>query len=247
MLYSKDALEACRQVLNDVLHCLRDYEDRFYLIGGWAVYYLLDRPGRTPEAIGFAGTEDVDLAFLVPMAELEKIVERLGENGYQRSTSQRMRREVFGRTVIVDLLGGKQEVKDSFTFKRRISGATLAGEVIDAEISVANLPACLVLKAQAFDENPKDKDAYDIYYLVTHGGGKDGDAAWEVKKALNHPFVVEGMKVLHVHFGRVEGRGLRAATQMLGRLEGRPAKEARVMVRGSFSRFFRGIGMEVNF
>ena len=56
MLYSKDALEACRQVLNDVLHCLRDYEDRFYLIGGWAVYYLLDRPDRSPEAIGFAGT-----------------------------------------------------------------------------------------------------------------------------------------------------------------------------------------------
>ena len=37
MLYSKDALEACRQVLNDVICCLRDYEDRFYLIGGWAV------------------------------------------------------------------------------------------------------------------------------------------------------------------------------------------------------------------
>jgi len=70
MLYSSDALEACRQVLNDVVYCLTDYEDRFYLIGGWAVYYLLDRPNRTPEAIGFAGTEDVDLAFLVPMVEL---------------------------------------------------------------------------------------------------------------------------------------------------------------------------------
>jgi hypothetical protein len=50
MLYSREALEACRQVLNDVVYCLRDYEDRFYLIGGWAVYHLLDRPGRTPEA-----------------------------------------------------------------------------------------------------------------------------------------------------------------------------------------------------
>ena len=158
-----------------------------------------------------------------------------------------MRREVSGRTVIVDLLGGKQEIKDSFTFKRRISGTTLTGEIIDAEISIANLPACLVLKAQAFDENPKDKDAYDIYYLVTHGGAKDGDAAWEVKKVLKHPFVAEGVKVLHLHFGRVEGKGLRAATQMLSRLEGRTAKEAKVMVRGSFKRFFTGIGMPVNF
>lgn len=77
MLYSKDALEACRQVLNDVIYCLRDYADRFYLIGGWAVYYLLDRPDRKPETVGFAGTEDVDLAFLVPMVELGKIMQRL--------------------------------------------------------------------------------------------------------------------------------------------------------------------------
>jgi len=247
MLYSKDALEACRQVLNDVVYCLADYNDRFYLIGGWAVYYLLDRPNRSPEAIGFAGTEDVDLAFLVPMAELERIMERLEKHGYQRSSSQRMRREVSGRTVIIDLLGGKQEIRDTFTFKRRISGPTLGGENIDAEISVANLPACLVLKAQAFDENPKDKDAYDIYYLVTHGGGKDGDAAWEVKKAFNHPFIAGGVKFLHLHFGRVEGKGLRAATQMLARLEGRQGREARAMVRGSFKRFFTEIGMAVNF
>ncbi|MFQ5929546.1 MAG: nucleotidyl transferase AbiEii/AbiGii toxin family protein [Acidobacteriota bacterium] len=247
MLYSKDALEACRQVLDDVVYCLADYEDKFYLIGGWAVYYLLHRPDRTPEAIGFAGTQDVDLAFLVPMVELETIMARLEKTGYQRSSSQRMRREVSGRTVIVDLLGGNQEVKDKFTVKRKITGATLAGEIIDDEINVANLPACLVLKARAFDENPKDKDAYDIYYLVTHGGAKDGDAALQVKKVLQHPFVAEGVRVLHVHFGRVEGKGFRATTQMLSRLEGRPVKETRTMVRGSFSRFFTEIGMPVNY
>ena len=226
---------------------MSDYADEFYLIGGWAVYYLLDRPDRTPEAIGFAGTEDVDLAFLVPMAELERIMERLGQRGYQRSTSQRMLREVSGKTVIVDLLGGKPEVRDSFTLKKRISGRTLAGEILDAEVSVANLPACLSLKARAFDENPKDKDAYDIYYLVTHGGAEDGDAASEVKSVLQHPLIAEGLKVLHLHFGRVEGKGLRAATQMLNRLEGKTAKEATALVRGSFRRFFTGIGMAVNF
>lgn len=247
MLYSKDALEACRQVLNDVVYSLLDYEGKYYLIGGWAVYYLLDRPDRTPEAIGFAGTEDVDLAFVVPMNELEIIMERLEKKGYQRSTSQRMRRDVSARTVTVDLLGGKQEVKDRFTFKKRISGTTLAGEVMDTQVSVVNLPACLVLKVQAYEENPKDKDAYDIYYLVTHGGPRDGDAAFEVKKALKHPFVAEGAKLLHIHFGRVEGKGLRSATLMLARLEGRSAKEARAMVRGSFSRFFTEIEMAVNY
>lgn len=126
MLYSKDALEACRQVLNDVVFCLRDYADKFYLIGGWAVYYLLDRPDRTPEAIKFAGTEDVDLAFLVPMGELERIMERLEKAGYQRSSSQRMRRTVSGKAVILDLLGGKQEIKDHFTFKKKSQALRLA-------------------------------------------------------------------------------------------------------------------------
>ncbi len=118
---------------------------------------------------------------------------------------------------------------------------------MDAEISVANLPACLILKARAFDENPKDKDAYDIYYLVTHGGAEDGDAAREVKSVLQHPLIAEGLKVLHLHFGRVEGRGLRIATQMLNRLEGKAAKEATAVVRGSFRRFFTRIGMALNF
>lgn len=234
-------------MLNDVVSCLRDYADKFYLIGGWAIYYLLDRPDRTPEAVGFAGTEDVDLAFLVPMAELEKIMERLEKAGYQRSGTQRMRREVSGQVVILDLLGGKQEIKDNFTFEKGISGDTLTGEIIDAEINVANLPACLVLKARAFEENPKDKDAYDIYYLVTHGGAEDGSAALEVNRVIKHPFIVEGLKLLQVHFGRVEGKGLRISAQMLSRLEGKTAKEAAAMVRGSFRRFFSGIGMSVNY
>jgi hypothetical protein len=246
-MYSNDAVKACRQVLNDIIFCLRGYEDRFYLIGGWAVYHLLDRPDRAPETIGFAGTEDVDLAFLVPMFELERIMRELQNKGYQPFGSQRMHRAVSDRRVIVDFLGGAQEIKNSFTFKKRIVGDTLSGEVIDAAVSVANLPACLVLKATAFDENPKDKDAYDIFFLVTHGGEKDGDAALEAKRALGHPFVSEGMKILQLHFGRVEGRGLRAATQMLSRLEGRSAREARAMVRGSFRRFFSGMGMTVNF
>jgi hypothetical protein len=48
IVYSSDSVQACRQVLNDVVFYLRDYADKFYLIGGWAVYYLLDRPDRTP-------------------------------------------------------------------------------------------------------------------------------------------------------------------------------------------------------
>jgi hypothetical protein len=247
VVYSSESIQACRQVLNDLVFHLRNYADKFYLIGGWAVYYLLDRPERTPEAIRFAGTEDVDLAFLIPMVKLEKVMERLEKAGYQRSGSQRMRRDVSGQTVILDLLGGKQEIKDHFTFRKRISGATLSGEIIDAEINVANLPACLVLKARAFEENPKDKDAYDIYYLVTYGGAEDGDAAREVNKVFKHPFIAEGLKLFQVHFGRVEGKGLRIAAQMLSRVEGKTAREATAMVRGSFRRFFSGIGMAVNY
>ena len=246
-MYSSDAVKACRQVLNDVVHCLRAYEDKFYLIGGWSVYHLLDRPGRMPETIGFAGTEDVDLAFLVPMAEVEKIMQELAATGYEQSGAQRMHREISGKRVIVDFLGGTKEIKDHFTFKKNISGAALSEDVVDVDVSVANLPACIALKARAFDENPKDKDAYDLFYLVTHGGDKDGGAAADVMKVMGHPLIMEGLKFLQVHFGRVEGRGLRAAIQMLSRLEGRTSREAKALVRGSFKRFFSAIGVTVNF
>jgi len=142
-MYSSDAVKACRQVLNDVVRCLQAYDDKFYLIGGWSVYHLLDRPGRTPETIGFAGTEDVDLAFLVPMAELEKIMQELATTGYERSGAQRMYREVSGRRVIVDFLGGTEEIKNRFTFKKNISGDALSGEVVGLDVSVASLPVLL--------------------------------------------------------------------------------------------------------
>jgi hypothetical protein len=45
----------------------------------------------------------------------------------------------------------------------------------------------------------------------------------------------------------VEGKGLRIAAQMLNRLEGKSPKEATAMVRGTFKRFFGGVGMAVNF
>lgn len=246
-MYSTDAVKACREVLIDVVHCLRGHADKFYLIGGWAVYHLLHRPDRTPETIGFAGTEDVDLAFLVPMSELAKIMSALEEKGYEQTGSQRMYKEIAGKRVIVDFLGGNEDIKDNFTFMKRITGATLSEELVDVEVSVANLPACIVLKTTAFDENPKDKDAYDLFYLVTHGGAKDGDAVLEVMEVMHHPFVSAGIKILQLHFGRVEGRGLRAAIQTLCRLEGKTSREAKALVRGSFKRFFAGLGLPVNF
>ena len=208
---------------------------------------MLDQPGRTLEEIGYAGTEDVDLAFLVPISELDQIMAKLEQAGYRKSASQRMYIEVSGRRVIVDFLGGNQEIKDTMTLRRKISGKTLSDETLETEINIANLPACLVLKGKAFDSEPKDKDAYDIYYLVTHGGPKDGDTAQEVKQCLKYPLVVEGMNILHVHFGRLEGKGFRVAAQTLCRLEGKAANESRALVRGSFRRFFVGIGMPVNF
>jgi len=105
----------------------------------------------------------------------------------------------------------------------------------------------LILKAKVFDIDPKDKDAYDIYYLVTHGGAKGADTAQEVKQSLKYPLVADGMNTLHVHFGRVEGKGLRAAIKTLCRLEGKTTAESKALVRGSFRRFFVGIGMPVNF
>jgi len=51
-------------------------------------------------------------------------MQELQEKDYKPSGKQRMHREISDRRVIVDFLGGREEIKNDFTFKKKITGAT---------------------------------------------------------------------------------------------------------------------------
>jgi len=251
-MFDVQAMTRCHHVLCEVLAALREGASEAYLIGGWAIYYVLDRPDRSVTDLPYAGTLDVDVALVIQAHELEVLFERLISKGYVRSKriENRFLRpfpEGEIEPVAVDLLKGTKEILQNLTHRIRVVGQTPEGMPFEGSVAVANMEACLAMKAIAFDQDPKDKDAYDIYYLVTYARDEQGDCPDHVKAALHHPLIQDGLKALEIHFGRIEGRGLRRAMQMLRDQDGMDSVEARAAVRGSLRAFFHKLGRAVNY
>lgn len=251
-MFDVQAKVRCHQVLCEVLAVLGEAVSQAYLVGGWAVYYILDRPDRPVTRLPYAGTLDVDVALVFQLPEREELIGRLISKGYVRDNriENRLLRLFPGgqiEPVAVDLLGGDREILQNLIYRVRIVGETPGGRSFEGSVGVANIEACLAMKAIAFDRDPKDKDAYDIYYLVTHAWDEQGDCAAHVEVTLHHPLIQEGLNALEIHFGRLEGRGLRKAMQMLRDQDGMDSVEARAAVRGSMRAFFHKLGRIVNY
>ncbi len=251
-MFDAQAITRCHQVLCEVLAAMGEAAAEAYLIGGWAIYYILDRPDRPVARLQYAGTLDVDVALALQMPEREEIVERLLSMGYLRDArieSRLLRPFPEGETqpVAVDFLRGNKEVLQDLTHRIRVVGETPEGMPFDGSVAVANIEACLAMKAIAFHQDPKDKDAYDIYYLVTYAQDEQGDCADHVKAAFDRPLIREGLEALKVHFGRREGRGLRRAMQMLRTQNGLNSLEARAAVRASLRAFLHKLDHAVDY
>lgn len=252
MMFDTQAITRCHQVLCEVLDALGEAASGAYLVGGWAIYYVLDRPDRPVTRLPYAGTLDVDVALVVQVSELEGLVQGLISKGYfpGKHIENRLLREFPGsgiEPVAVDFLRGDQEVLQNLTHRISVVGETPEGMPFEGSVAVANIEACVAMKAIAFDQDPKDKDAYDIYYLVTHARDEQGDCADHVKATLDRPLIERGLKVLEIHFGRLEGRGLRKAMQMLRDQDGMNPIDARAAVRGSLRSFFHKLGQTVDY
>jgi len=231
---------------------LGDAGSKAYLIGGWAIYYVLDLPDRPVSQLAYAGTLDVDVALVISTPELKELIDRLISKGYVRDKriENRLLRLFPGdenKPIAVDFLTGDKEILPDFVHPVRVAGETPEYIPFDGVIAVANMEACLAMKAIAFDRDPKHKDAYDIYYLVAHARDENGDCADHVKTVLDHPLIQRGLEALDIHFGRIEGRGLRRAMQMLRDLDWMDVREARAAVRASLRAFFQKLGRTVDY
>ena len=251
-MFDTEAINRCHQVLCDVLATLEEVRTEAYLIGGWAIYYILQRTDPSLTRLQYAGTLDVDVALVLQLPEREELVKQLMSKGYVRHDriENRLLRpfpEGEIEPVAVDLLGGTREVLRTFTHHIEIVGKTPYDTPFQGSVAVTNMEACLAMKAIAFDRNPKQKDAYDIYYLITYAKDHEGDCADHVIAKLDYPFIRDGLKALEVHFGRREGKGLRRAMQMLRDQDGLDSVMAPAAVRGSFRAFFHRFGRTVDY
>ncbi|MBN1916313.1 MAG: hypothetical protein JW889_00270 [Verrucomicrobia bacterium] len=231
--YNREAVEAARSVLAEVLHLLGRYREGIVLVGGWVPEFLC------PSAeTAHVGSLDIDLAVdhrTVTGAAYRTIRQLLLERGYEPGPQPFIfyrAIQVAGRVLRVqlDLLGGEyggtaaghrtQTVQDVRVRKARGADlafesplettveATLPGGGTDAvRVRVASLVPFVVMKSMALDERLKEKDAWDIYYCIKHYLGGADAVVEAFTPRLGHGLVRDGLARLAKHFGSVDAIG----------------------------------------
>lgn len=92
-------------------------------------------------------------------------------------------------------------------FKEVISGQFPKGGRTTETIRIANLVASLTMKGIVIGERYKEKDAYDIYYLVTHYKNGPIDVANEINTHLPNSLINEALTTIKKDFASRESTG----------------------------------------
>ena len=231
--YNREAVEAARSVLLEIVHVLGEYRDNIVLIGGWVPLFLCPSPEEP-----HIGSMDIDLALdhrELTEAGYRTMQQLLVERGYKQGPQPFIFYrlvDVGGRQVRVevDLLGGEyggtgrghrtQKVLDIRVRKARgadlafdspieatLEGTLPSGAKDTVKLRVASLVPFIVMKSIALDERLKEKDSWDIYYCIrNHPAGAEG-VATAFAPHIDHGLVQEGLTLLAKHFDSVDGVG----------------------------------------
>jgi hypothetical protein len=231
--YGREAVQAARSVLVELMHVLGAYRKDIVLVGGWVPEFICPQAEKA-----HIGSMDVDLALdhrRMTEVAYRAIRELLLERGYEQGSQP----FIFHRKVNVgdrevqvevDLLGGEyggtgsahrtQRVQDVRVRKAR--GADLAfesslevtiqcelpnGATDSVEVRVASVVPFLVMKAMALDERLREKDAWDICYCLRHHPGGIDTVVSAFKPYGRNGLVRDGLRRLAKHFASVTSVG----------------------------------------
>ncbi len=220
--------EAARAVLIEVMNVLGAFKDQIVIIGGWTPD-LWFPDGR------HIGSLDVDLA-VSPAALGENaystIRARLQDKGYSQSQAPtRFYRNVAGapEPIKVDLVSGQYAGVDqalsiqvdelSLNTLRGIDLAfeaceeiTIEGQMPDGEPNtvrarIVRPEAFLLIKAFALEERAKEKDAYDIAFVLRHFQPSLAELASRLAPLVSDGLGQEAYVVLQEKFNALESVG----------------------------------------
>ncbi len=225
--YSKDAVEAARQVMLEVARVLGEYSDSIVIVGGWVPELLLAATGAK-----HIGSNDVDIA-LNHKKNTEDGYRTIREHLTKRGYYQIDQPFVFLRTLVVngreitvhvDLLCGEyggnakhrrhQRVRDVMPRKARgcdlafemnteiqLDGTLPGGGKDSATIRVAGIVPFIIMKGMALADRMKEKDAWDISFCLTHFPGGLDALADLFRPHLKNGLVKEGLTKIGEKFG----------------------------------------------
>ncbi len=191
--YNKEMVKAAHSVLLELAHVLGEYREGIAIVGGWVPGLLI--PEDVADHVGSMDVDLALDHKLLQEAGYETIRQRLESHGYRQDQNQPFifYRDVPSGdntiTIEVDLLAGEyegtgsrhrtQRIQDANARKARgcdlvfpmseeisISGVRPGGYKDTATIKIAGIVPFIVMKGMALVDREKEKDAYDIYFIL---------------------------------------------------------------------------------
>jgi hypothetical protein len=230
--YGQREIEAAKSILIELMQILGEYRDQMVLIGGWVPFFLFGSAhvGSTDVDIALDREQITDDVY-------QTIRQHLEQRGYRQAeqpfifTKEVKIDEGNPITVEVDFLAGeyggtekehRHQVVQGNLKARKARGCELAlehhtqvsvegkmpgGALNKVQLNLSEVVPFIVMKGMALHGRMKEKDAWDIYFCVSHfEGGIDG-LAKEFESVLSNKLVQEGLSKIRAKFLSVDSLG----------------------------------------
>lgn len=201
--YDPLAVKAAKAVLIELIHVLGEYRDHVVVVGGWVPSLLFSNPSEehiastdVDLALDFRRISNRGYQSIVKTLEQSDYYQREDKEPFQ--WFKRVRIEGHEPVEVqIDLIAGEyegrgrghrtQHVQDARARKARgcdlafddpkeivVDGELPGGGVDSVRVRVASFVPFITMKGMALIDRKKEKDAYDIYFIIRHypGGGK---------------------------------------------------------------------------
>lgn len=233
--FGQREVAAGKSVLLELIHILGEFRDSIVVVGGSVPPLLY--PDSAAEYVGTLDVDLALNHSNISDKTYQTIRRLLLNRGYREHDKQPFifYRDILTAggsaiTVQIDFLAGEykgsgkshrtQKIQDIRARKARgsdlvfkqfkeveIEGNLPAGGKDKVRCRISALVPFIIMKGMALADRLKEKDAYDIYYCLTHHPGGLDDAAEEFRPFVKNKLVVEGLQKIAGKFGSPEHTG----------------------------------------
>jgi hypothetical protein len=219
---------ASRAVLIEVSNVLGAFREHLVIVGGWVPELLFPNQGHI-------GSLDVDFA-ISPMPSSDNayktILKRMIDAGYSHQTDPtRFVKGVQGspEPVKVDFISGQFQGNEKSASiqldelrisclrgidlaflafdEMAISGSMPDGSQNIVQMRIVRAEAYILIKAFALDERAKEKDAYDVAFILHNYQPSLDMLAEKLSALLQYPLAREGYEILQAKFAGIDSVG----------------------------------------
>ncbi len=225
--YIKKEVDICLTVMVEIMTILGEYRDSIVLVGGWVPYFLIKN--KKEEHIGSIDI-DLALDFnTISKSAYKTILKLLEKRGYKKGNQpfifKRTIKYEDGNlyTIEIDFLSGEyggtgkshrtQKIQNIHARKARgcdlvfqdntsisIKSPMPDGSANSINIKLANVVPFLVMKGMALWDRFKEKDAYDIYFVVKNYPGGLEKLINTFKEISINKLIYEGLGKIYTKF-----------------------------------------------